>query len=477
MTRPTNRRAFLSNLLSTAAAVALALMFSGCSYNWNIPGGSVPIVEQTSTPGLQAIITLSSQVEAQPETSTPSPQVETQPVSPTMSLTVNESHQCSVINEILPAGFLSPGKIVYRPENFDPLRADSHTPGLMVVDPLTNMAYPFPEATECCSYILESERLVSRDRKWVALEYENFDKKQFGYLITNANNSSTYSFMKDSVQNPWQYLLTWLNDERMVLYPQSNTPQYPNRFLVYHPLTNQKTEVELSLPGLLPAKKEYPVLDWYNAIYPSFDPTMTRAVYYKWDDTDTLYREIVLWDMEANIPLWRFPLESPLYEFEVSEPKWATDGSWFVTVLRDQKSLNQVHLMRIFRDGRQEILRTGILGESLSAIAGVSISPNQRYISFFVYEDGNHHLYILDLDRDEVWDTCMAGPVASNAPVSTHTEGVWSPDSRQIIVSTNIDISSIKTINGETRFIVDIEKKEIIRFDIISSRWVIWLAP
>jgi hypothetical protein len=442
----------------------LSLLITGCVASKDLPVRVVPTVVEAWTP-------------AQEMTTTKSSLAATQSATPTMSLSSTEKHRCPIVQDEVPTGFLRSGKIIFIPNEFDSTSDHPDSTNLRFIDPVTFSPQPFLESMDCCLYIFSPDRKISWDRKWAAFDYENTEKKQFGYVVTNANNASMFSLLSNSLSYPWQGLLTWLNDGRLVLYPKSDSSQYPNTLLIYHPVTKEQTEFKLHLPGILSPEKEHELWDWYNAIYPSIDPTMTRAVYYKWEDLSSIHREIVLWDIDKNMALWSYALDTPLYEFELSEPMWSSDGSWFVLVIRDQIDLKRVIFLRVFRDGRQEILNAGVLNQPLNTIAGVSVSPNYRYISFFVFEEGKHHLYILDLVKNKVWDTCLIDPYPANAPIFMHMPGIWSPDSQQIIVSTNIDISSMETANEETRFIVDIETKEIVRFDSISNRWAIWLAP
>lgn len=102
----------------------LSILITSCVASKDLPVRVVPTVVEARTP-------------AQEMTTTRSSLTETQSATPMISLSSTETHQCPIVQDEVPTGFLRSGKIIFVPKEFDSSSGHPDSTNLRFIDPVT----------------------------------------------------------------------------------------------------------------------------------------------------------------------------------------------------------------------------------------------------------------------------------------------------------------------------------------------------
>lgn len=252
----------------------------------------------------------------------------------------------------------------------------------------------------------------------------------------------------------------WLDNERMSFQywqvPKGNT------IVIYNPFTGEKKEIQLELPN------PYIVIDgggkaaWVKA---DVDPSLKRVLY---NDKD---ERLVLWDLGVQQELAFLPALTDL-----TEGTWSPDGKEFAIRFPSSDS-EQTELFTINMNGTVKKLTDY---SQKYPFANVEIwpswSPDGRRIAYWIKVSNvanadpktlRQWLAITDTMTLDTQIYCLS----PNKPPTHGGVIVWSPDSQQLIVNTEVLSEDVKPV------LVDLAHLTQTTLDTHGLRVDDWMAP
>jgi hypothetical protein len=247
----------------------------------------------------------------------------------------------------------------------------------------------------------------------------------------------------------WLDMVGWAGNSYMMIDVRKEEALYS--LLTYNPFTGKQEE-------LIP--EDYPDVDpfvetgmdmWgyhfmFSNLMPS--PDSNLLVYPQRLETNKGYQWFyTLWDRQSNQALAK--VETVAYFF--NEPLWTADGEQFVILVnyrwvdwKEDSSIDE--FFSVSRNG--EIRQLTHFDQNMN-IGTYSLSPNGRYLAFWVSEDPNvtnYLLAVLNIETGMVVNYCVPGS-SLNVPSSP----IWSIDSRYIAVDNYYATNAHRTILVDTQ--------------------------
>lgn len=319
---------------------------------------------------------------------------------------------------------------------------------------------------------------VSPHRMWIAYNVSVVDEN-LNYLLNNlvvaGNDNHIYKTF------PWEKewgAMRWLDNERLIIrmIPQvePNSPtNYNPDFLVLNPFTEERHTLKVDYPDIY---NFYPIPNWDGWGITVFNPALTRVVYFKGGVSGPFY--YVLWDMQNKSQITDFQIIGDLNAI----PRWSPNGEQFAFAPSLFSKVNEYpsyELYGVTRDGDTTQLTHLSDYDAWVYIADLSWSPDSRYIAFWFsrwqqnespsYESASdRYPAILDTETGLVTDYCINGERNASIGVRIYQPPLWSPDSKQIVVQSQIGSESFKTI------LIDIQENRAFHIadDLAPVGWM-----
>jgi WD40 repeat protein len=246
------------------------------------------------------------------------------------------------------------------------------------------------------------------------------------------------------------------------LGPQSfdcrfNEPE-GGKVLVVNPYTGEQKSI------LLGIKDFHYVPDVMGKMLPwlpLIDASLTRVVYPKAGPSG----RYAMRDLQSGKDLW--VLEG--YDLK-STPAWSPNGDWLAVGSYKTGAAGQFALWMVDRQGQAQ--QWVSFGNTPSFSPRLKWSPDGRYVLMFsdhVIEHRVHYyLFVLDTQTRQIVDYGDVWP-SGFTPIAMH----WSPDSRQVFISTWISSinkdENFKAGDSQYRnFILDVKKERLARIDFLG---------
>jgi WD40 repeat protein len=359
----------------------------------------------------------------------------------------------------LAKGFISDGTILFDPEG--------QGNGVQEVIEKYNRDMSFPEPflsiQNCCLLLNRGYNMMSLDRRYAAIIREKLvspvSKKDL--IVTDGNSQITVALEKLQARD----IAYWSTNTEVFLYPDEN--QYSiGTLILYNPFTQQTKVFSPTFPHLVEGDF-YRVLNWDRAATtPKYDPSQSRVVYYFYD-LGNANKAISLWDIEKNMEVWRRNLK-PTRPWS-SEPEWSPDGSQFAIFLPNAVRAKTLELTLVDRAGNETVLLDPAFSQKITAGSGITWSPNEQYLSFYVQDELGVRLLIYDFKVKQVWEPL---PIEfTEREDDVNSDGIiWSPDSKQFLVNHFLAESR------QFAYLVDVEKRLVYDFGYQFNA-AVWLAP
>ena len=297
---------------------------------------------------------------------------------------------------------------------------------------------------------------VSPNRTWIAYNASQLDENMtyvFDNLVVAGANNQIYKTL------PWESewgTFRWLDNERLIIRmirqvePDASVNYNPD-FLVFNPFTGERQILKVDYPNI---DNAFPVPNWDGWGVTVYNPTLTRVVYFQGDVSGPLY--YVLWDVQHKSQITNFQIIGDLEAI----PRWSPHGEQFAfapSLFSKMKEFPSYELYGVTKHGDTKQLTHLTDYYPWVYIADLNWSPDSRYIAFWFshwqqnespsYESaGDRYLAVLDTETGLVTDYCINGENDASIGVRIYPPPLWSPDSKQVVIQSQVTEDSFKTI-------------------------------
>lgn len=275
---------------------------------------------------------------------------------------------------------------------------------------------PFPSSPDAIVGQYNYDFNISPDNNWLAY-IENYvdaaGQTQYRRLRLMDNNLNRHLVSEWDVD--WQWMIDWVNNQYLALL-------LPNRkdgvITILNPFTGQFQE--LSLPYKFPEKGSFSS-SWYFSGRPLlyYDPNLINVVFPNKDG------KVILWDTQDQKELWTGTITDYVAS---SNTVWSKDGSSLIVVTSGN---NREEMTWINLEGEKT---SNIPLDLATNIERFSLSPDGQIIATWVSDDPygfkNQMLFLIDLSRREILNTCLESSVFTHEPV-------WSFNSNGLAITIN----------------------------------------
>lgn len=270
----------------------------------------------------------------------------------------------------------------------------------------------------------------SPERNWIAYN----TTKSNGLVVADAENNVIKSL---PLEDDWAYV-DWLNEDQLIipLIPKDQMSDVSS-FLVLNPFTNERHILNADYPEML-YDEPWRIIE--------YSPKIDRVVYLQgYYVSGPFY--YTLWDIQSKTAIAQLATAGDMHAF----PRWSSDGSQFAMGLNLSSKISEFpsyEIFRVLRDG--QITQLTHLSEYYPwvYVADLSWSPDSRYIAFWYShwnEDPHYYaavedrnLGVLDVKTGMTTNYCIRGELDSEIGIRKYSPPLWSPDSRQIVVRSQI---------------------------------------
>jgi hypothetical protein len=296
---------------------------------------------------------------------------------------------------------------------------------------------------------------ISPNREWIAYRESQLNDRQ-EYLVNNlVITDSDHIFYKILQWNDsWASVNYWLNNDELVL----SLVQAKNlgindddmNYLVINPITNESRSLTAIFPGIF---RESPRPNWDGRGITAFNSEANQVIYLQGNTTGPYY--YVLWDMNTQEILASFQVFG---EFNAI-PRWSNNGTQFAlapSLFSKAKSFPSYEIYIGSENGK--IVELTKLTDSYPwiYIDDLSWSPDSNRIAFWFsyWEDeqpyfdtkATRYLAIADLITGSVTGYCINGEHDASIGIRIFNPPLWSPDSKQVIIQSQISQDSFHAI-------------------------------
>jgi hypothetical protein len=348
-----------------------------------------------------------------------------------------------------------------------PINIDVFNNGLLVVfdggnysnyflDPRLNQVLEIEEKKQISSFTSLPDFVsarISPNKKYLQTSFIDND---YGMIRTVNEVIKTYDTQGQEDWNRGR----WLDNERMFFqyweYPHGDT------IVIYNPFTGEQKDIQLDLPN------PYIVIDgqgratWVRA---DIDPSLKRVLY---NDKD---ERLILWDMDTQREIASLP--SPT---DLRQGRWSPDGKKFA-IPSPSSNFASSELFMINVDGTVIKLTNFTQKFPFANVeTHPSWSPDGHRIAFWLSISNvantdsktlRSWLAITDIITLDTQIYCLS----PNEPPTGGGDIVWSPDSTQVIVNTDILSEQVKPVLVD---LTHLTKSKLYTHGL----WVLdWMAP
>lgn len=273
---------------------------------------------------------------------------------------------------------------------------------------------------------------TSYDGNWFTYNEEQFGVSEWMVMETYDKKVKR----KYKVQSSWDFAYSWLDANRLLI--NLNQDPVPS-VLVINPRTNEQTVLSSKYPNLLPFDGIGHSRLHFGVSSVVYDPSLELVVYLKTlEDGDRFRSFITLFDRRTKTELANLE-DEPSSRF-LNHPVWSLDGQEVIIA----NNLNDVkEIYSIQRDGLvSQLTHFRSIYQDLE-IDGISLSPDKRYLAFWLILSESpidEKLILLNMETKEIIDLCIpsAEKYAGNP--------IWSPDSRYFAVAISNKANTDQTI-------------------------------
>jgi hypothetical protein len=288
------------------------------------------------------------------------------------------------------------------------------------------------------------------------------DGKKYSYILGTLNNEIKRLIVEDSQGNTTDFSFTsdlfwrgsigeWLNnDEVLFSRNPSESRKLISKQTVINPFSKEMKDFPEKFPGIEPT-----VFTNLNNFYHKdmiFSPDGKYVAYISTQNNPVI--EFVVWDIINNKPI----VKKSTTPNEYSLPVWSSNSESIYYPISPNPSLKENHISE--KPGWYKIRTDGSITQLVDfsniqptpIIQTAALSPNGRKIAFwwqgYKNNDFSHYnLSILNLQDRTIENFCEK-PLSSEPTIP-----VWSPDSRYVIVTSEInkDVFSQSTILIDTK--------------------------
>ena len=409
--------------------LSLFFMMFGCS-----PAAVTPNIQASPIETNTTIATLSAQ------SATVMPSATLDPDFPEECVNLTET----ALNSAVLNGLL----IVYDGDNYSNY----------FLDPKLNELLDIEEKRQIASFTSPADFIsarVSPNKKFVQVYLVD---KNYGIVRNVDEIIKTYDIQGQEDWNRGR----WLDNERMFFQHWSDAPYGIYTIVIYNPFTGEQKNMQFDLPNPYIVKDTGGRLTWVRA---DIDPSLKRVLY---NDKD---ERLILWDLDTQKEIVSLP--SPT---DLTEGTWSPDGKEFAIPSPSSNSA-PTELFTINMDGTVKKL-TDFNQKYPFANVGTrpSWSPNGRHIAYWLKISNVENadpktlrewLAITDTTTLNTQIYCLS----PNAPPTSGWKIVWSPDSQQLIVNTDVLGEEVKPV------LVDLTNLTQAVLDTHGLPVVDWMTP
>lgn len=398
-------------------------------------------------------------------------------IAPTFSATLTEAPSATALAS--PTGISTPTPAA-TPETVCPaketeLPVNFHALGLIIfTDYATEQLYRLSLPNLILTPFLPDvargglgEFYVSPDSKWLAFIRSRLDNQRVSRsdLILTTSSGQDWKIIPWTTEN-WADLHGWLADSQQLFisppFDYSRLPyKKPDEMIVFNPFTGEQQLLTPSFPY-----SGNPLFDYWKYVGQSviYSPNLSQVAYL--DDEQTL----VLWDIQQSQEVWRYV--DPWIMADNPAPVWTPDGH------------TMAQAVRISSDGELPDDTTGF--EFLFISNNGEITHSQPFPHYYGLEhsflwwspDGRYLVFYWTPSNEEkfrlmLWDT-YEQKFLDYCITHVTSEPVWSPDSRQFIISVS-DPAAASTETTYQNLLVDIEQNKVFQVDDVTFPVVAWI--
>jgi hypothetical protein len=316
---------------------------------------------------------------------------------------------------------------------------------------------------------------VSPNQRWIAYYEGEFNQSDANLIVAGVNNQIYKTLPWESAWGAFR----WLDNERLIIrtIPQSEPNSVTNHntdFLVFNPFTGERQTVKVDYPNIY---NLYPLPDWDGWGVTVYNQTLTQVVYLEGDVSGPLY--YVLWDLQKKSQITNLQIVGDLD----ANPRWSPDGEQFAvapSLFSKMKQYPSYELYSVTKDGDTKQLTYLADYYPWVYIADLSWSPDSRYIAFWFshwqqsespsYQSaGDRYLAVLDTETGLVTDYCINGENDASIGLRIYPPPLWSPDSKQVVIQSQVTEDSFKTI------LIDIQENRAVHIadDLTPVGWMV----
>lgn len=317
---------------------------------------------------------------------------------------------------------------------------------------------------------------VSPNQKRVAYLESMSNRSDFNLIIAGTNNQIYKTLLWED--NAGWGAFQWLDNEHLAieLLPQNDNVlvSYVRDFLILNPFTGERQILKTDYPNVY---DDFPMPDWAGWGITAYNQNLTRAVYLERDASGPFY--YVLWDLQKKSQIANFQITGDLE----AVVRWSSDGKQFAFAPSLSSNMNEYpayELFKVTKDGNTKQLTHLTDYFPWVYIADLSWSTDNRYIAFWYshweqnkdpsYESrGDRYLAILDTKTDFVTSYCINGEKNGGIGMVIYPEPIWSPDSNQVVIQSQISADSFQTV------LIDVQKNQAYKLgdELAPAGWMV----